>query len=57
MKWSPKYEYFLGTGGLAGLGMHEVSGTNMGPFWTEVEAVFGLAVSSSQGGLGYRVYV
>lgn len=37
--------------------MHEVSGTNMGPFWMKVEAVFGLAVSPSQGGLGYRVYV
>lgn len=35
----------------------EVSGTNMGPLWKKVEAVFGLAVSSNQGGLGCRVYV
>lgn len=40
-----------------GLGMHEASGTNMGPFWTNAEALFGLALSSSQGGLRYRVYV
>lgn len=40
-----------------GAGMHEVSGTNMGPFCTNVETLFGLAVSSGQGGLGYRVYV
>lgn len=29
----------------------------MGSFWLKAEAVFGLAVSFSQGGLGYRVYV
>lgn len=40
-----------------GLRTPEVSGTNMGPFWKKVMAVFRLAVRSNQGGLGYRVYV
>lgn len=32
--------------------MQDTSGTNMDPLWTNVKAVFGLAVGPSQGGLG-----